>query len=49
LVGKNEVKRELGILRRRYEDDIKMNLQEIGWKVRTGFIWLRIGTGGRLL
>jgi 3-oxoacyl-ACP reductase-like protein len=31
LVGKSEVKRPLGRPRRRWEDNIKMNLTEIGW------------------
>jgi hypothetical protein len=31
------------------EDNIKMDLQEMGWGVSTGLIWLRIGTGGGLL
>jgi hypothetical protein len=26
-----------------------MDLQEVGWGAWTGFIWLRIGTGGGLL
>ena len=30
LVGKNEVKRPLGRPRRRWEDNIKMDLQEVG-------------------
>jgi len=30
LVGKPEVKRPLGRLRRRWEDNIKMDLQEVG-------------------
>jgi len=30
LVGKPEGKRLLGILRRRWEDNIKMDLQEVG-------------------
>ena len=45
LVGKPEGKRPLGRPRYRWEDNIKMNLQEVAsW---TGLIWLRIGTGGR--
>jgi hypothetical protein len=40
LVGKPEGKRPLGRPRRRWEDNIKMDLQEVGWS------WLRIGTGG---
>jgi len=31
LVGKPEGKRPLGRPRRRWEDNIKMNLQEVGW------------------
>jgi hypothetical protein len=34
LVGKPEVKRSLGRPRRRWEDNIKMNLQEVGWGCR---------------
>jgi hypothetical protein len=31
------------------EDNIKMDLQEVGWGVWAGLIWLRIGTvGGHL-
>jgi hypothetical protein len=30
------------------EDNIRMDLREIGWKVWTGCIWLRIGTNGGL-
>ena len=32
--------------RRRWEDNIKMDLQEVGWVVGTGWSWLRTGTGG---
>ena len=32
LVGKSERKRPLGILRRRWKDDIKMDLQVVGWR-----------------
>jgi hypothetical protein len=49
LVGKPEGKRPLERPRRRWEDVIKMNLREIGWGVRSGFTWLRIGTVGGLL
>jgi hypothetical protein len=31
LVGKPELKRQLGIPRRRWVDNIKMDLLEIGW------------------
>jgi len=46
LVGTPERKRPLGRLRRRWEDNIKMDLQEVGCEVWTGSSWLRIGTGG---
>ena len=45
LVGKPEGKRPLGRPRRRWEDNIKMDLQEVG-VVGTGWSWLRIGTDG---
>jgi hypothetical protein len=32
LVGKPEGKRSLGRLRRRWEDNIRMDLKEIGWE-----------------
>ena len=44
--GETDGKRQLGRYRRRWEDNIKMDLQEVGYRVRTGSIWLRIGTGG---
>ena len=44
LVGKPEKKRPLGRPRHRWEDNIKMDLQEVG--VWTGSNWLRIETGG---
>jgi hypothetical protein len=31
LVGKTEGKRPVGRTRRRWEDDIKMDLREVGW------------------
>ena len=46
LVGKTEGKRPLGRPRRRWEVNIKMDLQEVVGVVRTGWSWLRIGTGG---
>jgi hypothetical protein len=49
LVGRPEGRTLLGRPRRRWEDDIKMGLQEVGWGAWTGLIWLRIGTGGGLL
>jgi hypothetical protein len=49
LVGRPEGRRPLGRPRRRWEDNIKMDLQELGWGTWTGLIWLRIGAGGGLL
>jgi hypothetical protein len=46
LVGKPEGKRPLGRPRRRWKDNIKMDLQDVGGGVLTGFNWLRIGTAG---
>ena len=40
LVGKPEEKRLLGRPRRRWEDNIKMDLQEVGCGVWTGLSWL---------
>jgi hypothetical protein len=49
LVGKPEGKRQLEILRRRWEDNINMELQEVGCGGCSGLSWFRIGTGGRHL
>ena len=49
LVGKLEGKRPLGRPRRRWEENIKMDLQEVGCGVMglwNGSSRLRIGTGG---
>jgi hypothetical protein len=46
LVGKSEGKRPLGRPRRRWEDNIKMDLQKLDVGVWTGLSWLRIDTGG---
>jgi len=45
LVGKPEGKRPLGRPRRRWEDNINLDLREVG-RVETGWSWLRIGTDG---
>jgi hypothetical protein len=48
-VGKPEGKRTLGRSRCRWEDNIKIDLQEVGRGECTGLIWLRTGTcGGNL-
>jgi len=46
LVEKPEGKRPLTRPRRRWENNIKMDLQEVGFGLWTGSISLRIGTGG---
>ena len=46
LVGKPEGKSPLGRPKRRWEDNIKMDLQEVGCGVWTGSSWHRIGRGG---
>jgi hypothetical protein len=48
-VGKTEGKRPLGRPRYRWEDNIKVDLHEVGWVAWTGLIWLRVGTGSGLL
>ena len=45
-VGRSEGKGTLGRPRRRWENDIKMDLQEVGCGSWTGSSWLRIGAGG---
>jgi len=47
LVGIPQRKIPLGRPRRRWEDNIRMDLQEIVWGW-TGLIWLRTGTSGRI-
>jgi hypothetical protein len=51
LVGKPKGKRTLGRPRRRWVDNIEMDLGEVGWGdvMWIGLVWLRIGTGGELL
>jgi len=46
LVGKPEGKRPLGRPRCRWVDSIRMNLQEVGMGIWTGWGWPRLGTGG---
>jgi hypothetical protein len=46
LVGKPEKKRPLGRPRHRHENNIRVDLQEVGCGVWTGLGWLRIETGG---
>jgi hypothetical protein len=49
LVWKPEGKRPLGRPTHRLEDNIEMDLQEVGWRKWIGLIWLRIGKSGRHL
>jgi hypothetical protein len=49
LAGRPEGRRPLGRSRRRWEDNIKMDLRKVGVRAWTGLRWLRIGTGDRLL
>ena len=49
LVAIPEARRLLGRSTCRWENNIKMDLQEVGCWAWTGLIWLRIGTGGSLL
>jgi hypothetical protein len=46
LMGKPEGKTPLGRPRRRWEDNIKADLQEVGCGVWSGSSWLEIKTGG---
>jgi len=46
-VGKPEEKRPLGRSRRKWDDNIKRDFQEVGyWGKDCRSSWLRIGTGG---
>jgi hypothetical protein len=49
LAGKSEGKKPLGKPRRRWMENIKMDLRKWDRVVWTGLIWLRIGTSGELL
>ena len=46
LVGKPVGKRPLERPRRRWDDNIKMDIHEVRGVVGDGWSWLRIGTGG---
>jgi hypothetical protein len=48
LVGRPEGKKPLGRPTHRWEDNIKMDLKDIGIDRRNGFSWLRIGSSSRL-
>jgi hypothetical protein len=49
LVGKLEGRRPLKRQRRRWEDNSKMGLREVGCATWTGSIWLRTVIGGGFL
>jgi hypothetical protein len=49
LVWRPERRQPLGRPRRRWEDNLKIDIEEVGWGTWTGLSWLRIGTGGGLL
>jgi hypothetical protein len=49
LVGKPEGKKSLGRPRRRWVNNIRMNLERWDGMMWTGLVWLRTGTGGELL
>ena len=44
--GRPECKRPFGRPRHRWKDNINVDVKEMGGDAWTGFIWLRIGTGG---
>jgi hypothetical protein len=50
LVGKSEEKIPLGRSSRRWDDNIRLDLKEIGWNgmLWTEFIWFGTGTNGGL-
>jgi hypothetical protein len=48
LVGKSEGKRPLGRPRRRWMDNIRIDLGEIGWG-DVNWVWVRVWTSGELL
>jgi hypothetical protein len=49
LVENTEGKRSLGRPRRRWEDNVTIDLQDMGRTAWTRLIYLRIGTGGGVL
>jgi hypothetical protein len=48
-MGKPEGKRPLGRPRRRWMDNIRMDLGDVDWVMWTGLVWLRTGRSGELL
>jgi hypothetical protein len=43
LVGKPEENNPLGRPKHKVEDNIRIDLREIGWNLWIGIMWLRIG------
>ena len=48
-VGQREGKRQIGRPKFRWENNITMYLQEVGWGLWSGSSWVRVGTDGGLL
>jgi hypothetical protein len=48
MMEKPEKKTQFGRPGLRWENNIKMALQELGWWAWTGLVWLRMGTDGEL-
>jgi hypothetical protein len=46
LVGRSKGKRPLGKSRHRWKNNIKMDLQEVGYGAMDRIIWLMTGRGG---
>jgi hypothetical protein len=49
LVGRPDGKRSLWRSRYRWENNIQVGFQDVGWGGMNGLIWLRIGTVGGCL
>jgi hypothetical protein len=49
LMGRPDGKKQLGCCAHRSEDNIKINVEEVGWGTWNGLIRLGIRTGGGLL
>jgi len=49
LMEKSEGNRLFARPRHRAENNIRMDVKKIGWRVWTAFLWLRVGTRGRML
>jgi hypothetical protein len=49
LVKNSKGRRPPGRPKHKWENNIKMDLQEVEWGTWIGLIWLRVGTGGGIL